>query len=510
MRKRFLIFIAAVLSICLASSAFALPKGAVKLSSDKRFTSGNIQCGKIGKKWLSGTLINSKGFFVTHTQQSKNYKSDAANATGKKKKNLLTKAKLFASKAKSEAATCAVGHASATKLSVVGAKTLLLLPPLTSGASSETVGIAASTNRLLKISADGFITEVTFTDDEGNTTVTDENPVAVYDVDQSYVIVLFGLDDLNISNGYLVRKGDGKIFSLEGAGFPSRYPTNTNFKNGKVVQTDQSGDIYYKTRSTGASGFGVFDLLKIDTSNPDQLTSTAYSPTDESIYNFAVNSQGNVVYNSRLKTDLNSEYYRIKKTNGGLQNIPLSSVYWVGIDQGFYYQSSGSVTKRAVIDDSGNVSMSDYGTYTLNVPTIATSYKFDFTDRQIFADTTNSGYVVEVNNPSENPRAVSGLPITTLKAGAQSSSFYYLAGDNSNASPMLVKVDPLTDSYTELYTAGKYDVYKMAVSSDGVVTFSALRLSDGKKVFVKIDSNGSETVINEELNVKASVLVQIN
>jgi hypothetical protein len=50
----------------------------------------------------------------------------------------------------------------------------------------------------------------------------------------------------------------------------------------------------------------------------------------------------------------------------------------------------------------------------------------------------------------------------------------------------------------------------MAVSSDDVVTFSALRLSDGKKVFIKIDSSGNESVINEELNVKAISLVPIN
>ena len=212
----------------------------------------------------------------------------------KKKKTLLTKSKQFASKAKSEAATCALGHAPATKLSVVGAKTLVLLP----NSTANSVGVSSTTNKLFKVSAEGFMQEVTFTDDEGNSTTTSQNPVSVYDVNQDYIIVLFGTDDLNISEGYLVRKGDGKIFSLEGAGFPSSYPTNTNFKNGKVVQTDQNGDIYYKARSNSTAGYGVFDLLKINTSNPDQLTSTTYSPTDESIYNFAVNSQGNVIYNS--------------------------------------------------------------------------------------------------------------------------------------------------------------------------------------------------------------------
>jgi hypothetical protein len=496
----FVILVAACLC-SLASTAFALPENAVRLPSNKLFKAGSIQCGKLGNKWVPGTRLNRKGYFISHSQYSKNFRADAANASGNEKKRLLAKAKQLAIKAKKEAPTCSIGG---TKLSILGAKTLVVLPL----PSPSSVRVSSTTNTLFKVSAEGFMQEVTFTDDAGNSTSTTRNPVGVYDVNQDYIILVFGFDALNLSDGYLVRKGDGKIFSLASAGLPSGFPTNTNFKNGRIVQTDQTGDIFYKVRSTGAGGAGVFDLVKIDTSNPALLTNISYSPTDETIYNFAVNAQGNIIYNSRLKTDLNSEFYRIKKNNGGFQNIPLGSVYWVGIDQNFYYQNSAAV-KKLVIDDAGNVTSSDYGVYSFNIPAIYDSYKFDFSDRQVFASTSGAR-VVEVINPSNNPREVPGLPVAPIRIGGQSNNYYYLAGSDSNSNPTIIRVDPKTDSHVQLYTPGKYDVYEMAVSSDDVVTFSALRLSDGKKVFIKIDSSGNESVINEELNVKAISLVPIN
>lgn len=492
-----------LLVILTPSVAFsAPPKGAVKLARSKLVQKDGFFCGNIrGKTWVPGRRI-SGGYFYSYQAERTNLRGQLKRASKKSRSKIRAQIDALTSLIAARSAACATSGA--TKLSIVGAKTLVLLP--TSTASS--VKVSATTNTLFKVSPEGFMQEATFTNDEGKSVSTQRNPVGVYDVNQDYIIVVFGIDELNISDGYLVRKGDGKIFSLANAGFPSRGATNTNFKNGKVVQTDHKGDIYYKVRSYSSGGFGVFDLVKIGTSNPDQLTSIPYSPSDESIYNFVVNSQGNIIYNSRLKTDLNAQFYRIKKSNGGFQNIPIDSTYWVGIDQNFYYQKSASAVKKLVIDDTGTVTSSDYGAYSFNIPSISGSYKFDFSDRQVFAETV-SNRVAEVINPSNNPRLVSGLPIT-LTLGAQSDNYYYLAGNDSNSNPTIIRVNPQTDEYVQLYTPGKYDVYEMAVSRDDIVTFSALRLSDGKKVFVRIDSIGNESVINDELNVRATTLVQIN
>ena len=86
-------------------SAAPRPAGAIKLPAAKQKKIGSIRCGKVGASWLPGAVIKG-GYFVTHTQQFKNFSKAAARKKGTAAKRLRTQAKAYQSKARSQLASC--------------------------------------------------------------------------------------------------------------------------------------------------------------------------------------------------------------------------------------------------------------------------------------------------------------------------------------------------------------------------------------------------------------------
>lgn len=492
----------------LFSTAYAeLPNGAVKLTRKKRFTVGKVKCGYVQKQWQAGTLLTRTGYFITHARYSTWFKGQANKASGAQKKQFLKKAAKYNKRKSDENPACKNGPSST--LNIIGARALVVLP--SSAVSSLTANVRSTANKLYKISDAGNLEEVLITNELVSNAQIGENPVGVYDVDSSYFIVVYGTNELNGVNGHLINKQDGRVYSLSDSGFPSLGGTNTNYKNGKFVSTDQFGNIFFIKRGS-YDNHGVFDIVKLDVSNPEAILSSVISPADESIFNFEVDPNGHCIYYGTLKADNNTRVNRILKNNRGIQNIPSNTIFWIGPDNNFYYYSDVLGIKKVVIDNLGNVSTFDYADNSISIPGKGEAYKFSFGDRLIFAasGTSVTARIVEVFNASNTPRTIATLPILTISAGAQSSNYYYLAGQRVDATPVLIKVDPLSDTSSELYLAGKYDVYSMVVSDNDEVIFSALRLSDGKKVLVKIDSSGVESVIKESLGANPIVLTQIN
>ena len=74
-----------------------------------------------------------------------------------------------------------------------------------------------------------------------------------------------------------------------------------------------------------------------------------------------------------------------------------------------------------------------------------------------------------------------------------------------------MKVEPGVDTVTTLLPqAGVYyDIFKMVVSPDGVVTFNALRMSDGIKVLGEVEADGNVNILDESLNVQVVTLERV-
>ena len=103
-----------------------------------------------------------------------------------------------------------------------------------------------SARKLYKIVDSSSIEEVTYEDEIGNPMIMTREPIAIYNVNDNYLIICFGPDDLNIEEGYLVRKSDGAVFSLANAGYP--LVQDNYFINDKTVYNDSSGNIYYRAK----------------------------------------------------------------------------------------------------------------------------------------------------------------------------------------------------------------------------------------------------------------------
>ena len=378
----------------------------------------------------------------------------------------------------------------------------------------------STNNKLFKITNSGYVEEVKYYNEERNEISLMYQPIAIYNVNSEYVIVCFGIDKYSIASGYLVRKSDGAVFSLENAGFPIE-PQNY-FKNAKIIHTDQEGNIYYLRFTSN-----LREIVKLNTKNPASITAEVYSPFTDSIEAFVVDPRGNILYGGFLgeigvSPDYTKKVFRIKMANGAIYNLSIpggENIFWRGPDGNFYY----------IIEDYEIIDYTYYYFKRIKKITITQNYEinesiygdpFDFLPNRIgfILNFNNSiinvveNSIFEIYNSSNQPREVilPGLRFQSIYLAVSSPNYYYIAGKNEDYQPVLVKVNPLNDSYSFLINPGEYEVYKMTVSNDDELTFSALRRFDGAKIIGKVDSTGKLTIIDESLNTEIVILERIN
>jgi hypothetical protein len=190
---------------------------------------------------------------------------------------------------------------------------------------------------LYKITDDGDVVEVTYYDEEDKKMSFTQEPSAIYNVNSDYVIICFGGNGAGYSptDGYLTRKTDGAVFSLNNVGLPDPYFQLGNFKNTKVIQSDSTGNIYYIAETRNGNSLGTA-LIKIDISNPNNLVKTNYVQiTDGNVTSgegFDITSGGHAIY-----TYGQNQNIRIRKSNGGLYNMPNNIIWWIGLDNKIKY-----------------------------------------------------------------------------------------------------------------------------------------------------------------------------
>ncbi|MCG8480159.1 MAG: hypothetical protein MI724_13765 [Spirochaetales bacterium] len=156
-------------------------------------------------------------------------------------------------------------------LDIVGAEALFIAPGSGSQSSVSSLVTDDATDTLFKTTEDGFVQEVTFLDEENNEITVTNTPSRIYDVNSTYVIVLFNAD----TSGYLVRKSDGAAFSLDNVGVPAGEVAQSNtFLNAPVIQADGSGNLYYQVISDPVSV--SVDVVRINVGDPARLTAEAY------------------------------------------------------------------------------------------------------------------------------------------------------------------------------------------------------------------------------------------
>lgn len=391
----------------------------------------------------------------------------------------------------------------------------MFIAKLSSVVNVQSLNSASSdseTEKLFKITADGYIEEVKYysVDEQGNKTeqTITKTPVAVYNTDSEYVFVNFGHDDYNIESGYLVKKDSGSVYDLSNVGYPIQ--TINGFANDNVIKSDSKGNFYYLSNiSSGYSGSVIDGVKKLDINN---LTGETITPSHHAIDYFTVDKNGNIAYHGQ--DDKTREYIeRLKKANDSMDFLE-SKHFWTGTNNDIYYSieeenlnAYSYGIKNISIDNSFNTEVNDYATNLENMDLrITGTYKLEFNDK-IFLTDMFDPEVYEVENPDNSPRIVDsvGSAISDkITLAAASPNYYYIY----SAAGELIRVNPYDDNVTQLLD-GEYDVYKMVVSDDDVITFNGLRMSDSHVVISQINSQGNIKIISDTLDGEVKELIQI-
>lgn len=372
-------------------------------------------------------------------------------------------------------------------------------------------------------------------------------PIAIYNVSALYTIILFGKDHGNnyyeTKVGYIVRNIDGAAFNLQTqddisggqnnqdncwCGFDYGLPLarsgwwwSNHWKNDNAIKTDTSANIYYIGRHKGSSSYcdGYNVIYKVTTIEGG-VGKIRVTPTTDTVESFEVDKDGNVVYRSNLISGgSNTERRRVITPSNVSSDIYFDDiysgfVYWRAADNSVYYLDGpwndraiykvtpGEVNNREYymdVDDSFHVNYYD-------------SHLVNSGNKTLIIDASNNRKASEVYNPIDTfqQRDLS-TDFSTITSVAFSSNNYYISGLDSAVQK--IKRYPFSDiAAAHTPVVQSYDVYRMLIDEYENVMFTALRMSDSKKVlgFITDPYTGPVTILDASLDAELITLEQIN
>ena len=400
-----------------------------------------------------------------------------------------------------------VDYGDVSALLITDAESLYLAPkPKTEEAAARD----AEGNVMFKITKEGIVIEVTFTNDKGKTESTEKlNPTAIYHANDEYFIVVYD----NYVNGrqmsHLVSKTTGAVYSLDNVGVPDG-PIN-DFENHPVVLSDGQNNLYYSTYGYGNGK--NYELYCVNVSNPEKVFAKALTSVNDGsqqLDQYNVDVAGNVIYSH---SGLNNRGVRLVFAGGGYKNLNIDS-YWTAPDGKLYFGGApvydgttgeyGWPIYRLDIEEP-KVTETEYGNVGFHISAYD-SYYLTSGGRAYILDF--EGRLIEVYNPEGKPDLVEGVPaLTNIQAVTQSEEELFIAGE-SNGQPRVIRVNPVTGDWKDLYTPGDYEVYNM-VYAGGRLTVNALRMNDGAIIMGEFDGTGKMKVLDETSNSKVLYLTRI-
>lgn len=371
----------------------------------------------------------------------------------------------------------------------------------TSNSGTRSAGDSATTQKLFKITEDGYVEEVKYLDENKKEITISQQPAVIQTVNEEYIFVGFGWSD-SISTSYLVRKTDGAVFDMTKAGNPEQ------IQNRDWIQTDRNNNMYYLTYISDTFSRKI---VKINLNDSSLLGVTTVSASTDDVREFKVDWNGNVFYNER-----------IRKLNGSFENCEPNfsfSTSWIGLDGNLYYLSYNDgqygtsnysyAIKKMEIDNSYKINYEICG-YSDNITNLD-AFAFPKTVVQDKLFFIGGSEIYEVINDGADIRKVDLNLDMYIIQSTSTENFYYILGRDNNRNTVIIKVDPKTDNYTLLLDQNNYEVFSFTASETDGITFNALRMSDGKKIIGQVGINGGEvTILDEEGDAEITYLQRIN
>ena len=398
---------------------------------------------------------------------------------------------------------CELRYRAISKLDITDAESLYLVPE----AEAEARGTG---NVMFKITKEGAVVEVSYTSNSGiKASAKSLKPDAIYHANDEYMIVVFRY---NIA--CLVSKKTGAVYSLENVGVPDDSPSMC--VNSSPVLSDGKNNIYFKTYGYNPDNPDKYEeLYRIDVSNPAKVFAEPLTgPNDRYIYSFAVDAAGNGIY--VYEGNNGNRSARLAYSGGGFANCD-DTYYWTAPDGNLYYQGapvyddatgkSGYPIYRLDIEGQ-KVSKTEYGRFDGNYSVYISSSSYYLTSGNRAYILDSEGGLAEVYNPEGKPHLVEGVPaLTNIQAVTQSEEELFIAGE-SDGEPRVIRVNPVTGDWKDLYTPGDYEVYNMVYAGDRL-TVNALRMNDGAIIMGELDGTGKMKVLDETSNSKVLYLTRI-
>ncbi|MBO5731202.1 MAG: hypothetical protein J6R67_08395 [Treponema sp.] len=386
----------------------------------------------------------------------------------------------------------------------------------TSNSGTRSARNAATTQKLFKITEEGYVEEVKYLDENKKEITISQQPTVIQNVNDDYIFVGFGWSGY-VESSYLVRKTDGAVFDMTKAGNPNEI--YNDFKNSQRIKTDGKNNMYFLSYDTQS-----LRIVKVNLNGIDALNSSFISASTDYVDVFDVDWNGNLIYDGYSVSDSSHRLLRVRKSNGGLLNLSDVGAFWIGLDGNIYYSSNnheeyknsengeesyGYPIKKITIDLSSGDKEEIYG-YIDDFFWTYGSFKINVKDKiYIIRDSLIS----EVYNSNNSPRKVSltSLQLKSVTAVTSSENYYYVAGLTSTNETVLLKINPDNDSFNHILPENEYEVFSFTASETDGITFNALRMSDGKKIIGQVGINGGEvTILDEESDAEITYLQRIN
>ncbi len=354
-----------------------------------------------------------------------------------------------------------------------------------------------------KVSTDGSFQEIVYLSKNGTPLKMSMLPSSICNLNADYIFVATEYDYQTQTSAYLIRKSDGVLFPIK---FDEAIDYFMEWPFGKIdVFQGPNNHIYFSAYSNL-----VVKIYKVNINNPSNMRGIICSPTNENIENYAVDSRGNILFCSTNGI----KYNRIKKANGSIENVNANIAgICVGSDDNFYYEDYKGATidiiqlkidnlYNSTYTNLGSYSTSALSSYSNNGTVLGTPYKFLNGTKTVFANIN----VFEELDPATTVTTYT-TPISGIIDISNSTNFIYLSGNSALNQGELLKISKSNySSYSNIVSPTNYSVYKLASSSNDVVVFSALRLSDGKNVIVRIDNTGTENILKKGVDPQSTVI----
>jgi len=402
-----------------------------------------------------------------------------------------------------------VGFLELARMDIENAHTVYIAPsPVTSG------------NDFYMITDTGNIQEVTYTykdefdntvtkDEGGNIVIKDKDGIDITnEVEGNVVIPSFTPNDIIVLNDdYFIATGNNNYLINSETGACYKYTDDIPFDFnkhfgrfcGEIIANDRNRNIYFISSSP-------WSIKKLSIADIDNISITTISAPNDVVLCFGADFDGNIAY---YAGELGGSYSvaRYRHNNGGYEILPGTGfdflpTFWTDFDGKFYYQNH----EKTIIINSNPFGISDYTELSDSNMKL---FKMKNKKRIIML---GRDHITELYNEITNIATLirfSTFGLSSVKTGISSDNYYYLTGI-SNGTPrnVFIKIDPLDNSYTTLINGG-YDIYKMSVSADDVVTLNAMRMSDGAIVIGEISASGQIKILDATLKQEVIVLERI-